>query len=197
MRRLLLPLVLATLAFPAAAHASVSSTVSGGTLTVTGDASDDQINVRPGPAGTVLVGDQSFTAVSEVAIRSGAGADEIRLDALPVAVRVDGEGGADTVRVRGTDQDEELTLQAVGTHARLAPEFGGFIDLVGVETAQVLAGDGATSSTSATSRPPTSPGSTPISGASTARRTACSWPGPTATTGSARRCSAKRSGCPA
>ena len=47
MRRLLLPILLTTLAFPAAAHASVLSTVSNGTLTITGDAADDRIASGP------------------------------------------------------------------------------------------------------------------------------------------------------
>lgn len=194
MRRLLLPIVLATLAFPAAAHASVIATVSGGTLTITGDAADDRITVRPGPAGTVLVNDQSFTGVTKLAISSGAGADEIRIDdlTLPATIEsgsgadviaggpgpetivagddadlvdggagqdaillgagndtaletdgsVDGQSGADTVRVRGTDESEEFTLQALGTHARISRDTGGLADLVRVETAEVLAGGG-------------------------------------------------------
>ena len=64
MRRILLAIVLATVAFPAAANASVLSTVSNGTLTITGDAADDRITVRPGSAGAVLVNDQSHAGVT-------------------------------------------------------------------------------------------------------------------------------------
>ena len=72
MRRLLLPLLLITLGSPAAAQASVLSTVSGGTLTVTGDAADDRITIGPG----VTVNGQSFAGVTRIAVRSGAGADD-------------------------------------------------------------------------------------------------------------------------
>jgi hypothetical protein len=167
MRRILLLIVLATVAFPAAAHASVIATVSNGTLTITGDAADDRIVVKPGSAGTVLVNHQRFAGVSRLAINSGAGADEIRIDsvAIPATIQsgpgadviaggpgeetiaagddadpvdggaaqdtillgagndtaleidgsVDGQSGTDTVRVNGTDESEEFTLQAVGT----------------------------------------------------------------------------------
>ena len=194
MRRILLPIVLATLAFPAAAHASVLSTVSNGTLTITGDAADDRIIVKPGSAGSVLVNDQSFAGVSKLAINSGAGADEIRIDslALPATIEsgpgadviaggpgpetivagddadlvdggagqdtillgagndtaletdgsVDGQSGTDTVRVSGTDESEEFTLQALGTHARIVRDTGGLADLVRVETAELFAGGG-------------------------------------------------------
>ena len=192
MRRILLPIVLATFAFPAAAHASVLATVSNGTLTITGDAADDRIIVKPGSAGDVLVNDQSFAGVSKLAINSGAGADEIRIDslALPATIEsgpgadviaggpgpetivagddadlvdggagqdkillgagndtaletdgsVDGQSGTDTVRVTGTDESEEFTLQALGTHARIVRDTGGLADLVRVETAEVLGG---------------------------------------------------------
>jgi Ca2+-binding RTX toxin-like protein len=195
MRRLLLPIVLATLAFPAAANASVLSTVSNGTLTITGDAADDRIIVKPGSAGAVLVNDQTFSGVSKLVINSGAGADEIRIDsvAIPATIQsgpgadviaggpaadtiaagddadlvdggagpdsillglgndtaletdgnVDGQGGTDTVRVNGSDESEEFTLQALGTHARVVHESGGLADMVRVETAEVLAAGGA------------------------------------------------------
>jgi Ca2+-binding RTX toxin-like protein len=194
MRRLLLPIALATLALPAAAHASVLSTVSNGTLTITGDAADDRIIVRPGSAGDLLVNGQSYAGVTKLVINSGAGADEIRIDslAIPATIQsgpgadviaggpaadtivagddadlvdgggghdsillglgndtaletdgsVDGQGGADTVRVNGSDESEEFTLQALGSHARIVRDTGGLADLVRVETAQVLAGGG-------------------------------------------------------
>lgn len=194
MRRLLLAIILATVGFPAAANASVLSTVSNGTLTITGDAADDRIVVEPGSAGTVLVNGQSFAEVTKLAIDSGAGADEIRIDsvAIPGTIEsgpgadviaggpapetivagddadlvdggagedkillgdgndtavetdgsVDGQGGADTVRVNGSDESEEFTLQALGTHARIVRDTGGLADLVRVETTEVRAGGG-------------------------------------------------------
>jgi hypothetical protein len=89
MRRILLPIVLATVAFPAAANASVLATVSNGTLTISGDAADDLIIVKPGSAGDVLVNGQSFAAVSKIAIDSGAGADEIRIDSVAIPATIE------------------------------------------------------------------------------------------------------------
>ena len=161
MRRILLLAVLATVALPAAALASVLATVSNGTLTITGDAADDRIVVKPGSAGSVLVNDQTYGGVSRLAIDSGAGADEIRIDdadlvdggagqdtillgagndtALETDSSVDGQSGTDTVRVRGSDESEEFTLQALGTHARIVRDTGGLADLVRVEAAEVQA----------------------------------------------------------
>ena len=98
MRRFLLPLVLMTLAWPAAAQASVLSTVSGGTLTVTGDAADDRITVGPGgAAGSVLVNGQSFAGVTRLAVRSGAGADEVRIDGVVLPATIESGAGADVI----------------------------------------------------------------------------------------------------
>lgn len=175
MRRLLLPLVLITFAWPAAANASVLSSLSGGTLTVTGDGADDRITVRSGGPGTVLVNDERFDGVSAVEIRSGGGADVISgssgaetivagdgadlVDggggadtvllgagddtALTSDGSVDGQSGADSVRVSGTDAGEELTLQALGGHALVTQELGARADLVRVEALEVLARGGA------------------------------------------------------
>ena len=56
---------------------------------------------------------------------------------------VDGQSGTDTVRMNGTDESEEFTLQALGTHARIVRDTGpGVADLVRVEAAEVLAGGG-------------------------------------------------------
>ena len=93
MRRFLLPLVLLTLAWPAAASASVLSTVSGGTLTVTGDAADDRITIGPG----VTVNGQSFAGVTRIAVRSGAGADEIRIDGVVLPATIESGAGADVI----------------------------------------------------------------------------------------------------
>ena len=49
-------------AFPAAAQASVVSTVANGTLTITADAAADRITVKPGGFEIVLVNDQSSRA---------------------------------------------------------------------------------------------------------------------------------------
>src|SRR4051794_20110199 len=100
MLRLLLFVVLALLFVPGVAHASVLSSVSGDTLTITGDGADDQITVRPdGPDG-VRVNDAAFSraAFANVAIRSGAGADDIRLEqALGMPVTIESGAGADVV----------------------------------------------------------------------------------------------------
>jgi ArsR family transcriptional regulator len=82
---------------PAAANASVLSTVSNGTLTITGDAADDRITVRPGSSGDVLVNDHRFAGVSRLAINSGAGADEIRIDGLAIPATIESGAGADVI----------------------------------------------------------------------------------------------------
>src|SRR4051812_8050892 len=100
MRRLLLPLVLALVIVPGAAHASVLATVSGDTLTVTGDGADDRIAVRLDGPGTVRVNDAGFDrgTFTRVAIRSGAGADDIRVEqALGVPVTIESGAGADVI----------------------------------------------------------------------------------------------------
>ena len=80
-------------------------------------------------------------------VSGGAGEDTILLGAgndtaLETDGSVDGQSGADTVRFTGTDESEEFTLQALGTHARIVRDTGGLADLVRVETAEVLAGGG-------------------------------------------------------
>src|SRR4051795_6446910 len=198
MRRLLLPLVLALLLVPGAAHASVLSSVSGGVLTVTGDGADDRITVRPDGADTVRVNDAAFSraGIASVAIRSGAGADDVRGEqalGVPATIEsgagadviagspgaevisagddadlvdggggadtvllgagddvalaedgsVDGQSGTDTVRTRGNGESEEFTLQALGTHLRIARDTRpGRAELVGVEVAAVDAAGG-------------------------------------------------------
>jgi hypothetical protein len=100
MRRYLLPLVLALVLVPSAAHASVLATVSGDTLTVTGDGADDRITVRPDGPTAVRVNDAAFSRATfaKVAIRSGAGADEIRVDgALGVPATIESGAGADVI----------------------------------------------------------------------------------------------------
>ena len=94
MRRSLLPLtfILATLAvLPRAAEAAVVSSVSADTLSITGDAAADRLTLRlaPGAPGVLQVDvgadgsvDDAFdrSSFTGISIRSGAGADEVRID---------------------------------------------------------------------------------------------------------------------
>src|SRR3954452_10140573 len=100
MRRLLLPLVLSLALVPGVAHASVLTSVSGDVLTVTGDGADDRITVRPDGPETVRVNDVAFSraAFANVVIRSGAGADDIRVEqALGVPITIDSGAGEDMI----------------------------------------------------------------------------------------------------
>ena len=99
MRRSLLALI-AILAFPAAAEASVIPTVSAGTLTVTGDGAADSITLRLTSPTTLDVDGAPFTrgTFSKIEIRSGGGDDTIRIaDALTEATTIESGAGADTV----------------------------------------------------------------------------------------------------
>jgi Ca2+-binding RTX toxin-like protein len=94
MRRFLLPLsvILATIAvLPRAAEAAVVSSVSSDTLTITGDGAADRLALRlaPGAPGTLQIdvdadgsADQAFdrATFTRISIRSGAGADDVRMD---------------------------------------------------------------------------------------------------------------------
>ena len=92
--------ILTALALPTAANASVIPSVSGDTLTVTGDGAADSITVRALSASTLDVNGFDFNRAtfSKIAIRSGAGADTIRIaDALTEQVTIESGPGADTV----------------------------------------------------------------------------------------------------
>ena len=84
MLRILLVAAFATLAISHSAEASVLTDVSDDTLTIDGDAADDQITLRlaPGAPNILQVGQASFdrATFSRIAIRAGAGADAVRID---------------------------------------------------------------------------------------------------------------------
>ncbi len=101
MRRILLLAATLTVALPAAAsEAAVIPSVSGGTLTVTGDAAADQITLRLTSPTTLDVNGVPFQrgTFSKVAVRSGAGDDTIRIaDPLTEPVTIESGAGADAV----------------------------------------------------------------------------------------------------
>ena len=100
MRRILLLAAMLAVALPTAAQASVISTVSAGTLTVTGDGAADSITIRLASPTTLDVNGVSFerATFSRIAVRSGAGDDHVRIaDALTEAVTIESGPGADTV----------------------------------------------------------------------------------------------------
>ena len=101
MRRILLLAATLTVALPAAAsEAAVIPSVSGGTLTVTGDAAADQITLRLTSPTTLDVNGVPFQrgTFSKVAIRSGAGDDTIRIaDPLTEPLTIESGAGADAV----------------------------------------------------------------------------------------------------
>jgi Ca2+-binding RTX toxin-like protein len=154
-RLLLLAIVLATVAFPAAANASVLTTVSNGTLRITGDAADDHILVKPGSAGDVLVNGQSFAGVSRLAIDSGAGADDIRIDSVALPATIQSGAGADVIAggpaaetiVAGDDADlvdggagQDTILLGAGNDTALDTD--GTVDgQSGTDTVRVSGGD--------------------------------------------------------
>ena len=69
-------------ALPQAADAAVLSNVSGDTLTITGDGGADQITLRLASPRVLQVGTSTFnrTTFSRISVRSGGGADEVRID---------------------------------------------------------------------------------------------------------------------
>jgi Ca2+-binding RTX toxin-like protein len=100
MRRILLLAAVLTVSLPAAAEAAVIPSVSAGTLSVTGDSAADSITLRLTSPTTVDVNGAGFdrATFSRVEIRSGAGADTIRIaDTLTEAVTIESGAGTDTV----------------------------------------------------------------------------------------------------
>src|ERR1700755_2976447 len=101
MLRLTLLAAVATLAFGStAAEAAVLPTLGNDTLTITGDAADDQIVVRALSPSTLQVGADNFdrSAVSKIAIRAGAGNDTVQIQSpLTEAMTIETGAGADTV----------------------------------------------------------------------------------------------------
>jgi hypothetical protein len=111
-RRVLIPLlaVLAAVALPDAASAGVLSSVSSVTLTITGDAANDQITLRVAPGASrslqVVTASTSTcdrTTFSDISIRSGGGGDDVRMDESSgvftdtEAVTIETGAGADTI----------------------------------------------------------------------------------------------------
>ena len=82
MLRILLLTLVAAAVLPSAAHAAVLSNVSGDTLAVTGDGGADQITLRLVSPRILQVNGSPFnrTTFSRISVRSGAGADEVRID---------------------------------------------------------------------------------------------------------------------
>src|SRR5215207_5858845 len=99
MRRILLATVLLTGALPAAAHAAVTTSVSSGTLVVTGDSADDHVELTGTPT-TVSVAGVPFdrATFSSIIVRTGGGADEIVVGPGVTAL-IDGQSGTDTALV--------------------------------------------------------------------------------------------------
>src|ERR1700755_1169960 len=101
MLRLTLLAAVATLAFGStAAEAAVLPTLGNDTLTITGDAADDQIVVRALSPSTLQVGADTFdrSAFSRIAIRSGAGNDTVQIQSpLTEAMTIETGAGTDTV----------------------------------------------------------------------------------------------------
>lgn len=100
MRRILLLAAVLTVTLPAAAEAAVIPSVSAGTLSVTGDSAADSITLRLTSPTTLDVNGAGFdrATFSRIEIRSGAGADTIRIaDALTEVVTIESGAGTDTV----------------------------------------------------------------------------------------------------
>ena len=142
MRRSLIPLslILATIAvLPRAAEAAVVSNVSADTLNITGDAAADTITLRlaPDAPGTLLVdtggADFSFDrgTFTRISVRSGAGADDIRIDESngaftdAEATTIESGAGADLVlggrgaEVIASGEDNDLVLAGAGDDSLL------------------------------------------------------------------------------
>ena len=143
MRRILLA-VLFMAAFPGAAHASVSSAVSAGTLTITGDAADDFVALdrhRDAVASTPRASTAPRSRASSCA--TGAGADVVTVEP-GVAPLIDGQAGTDTVarhrhrRVRGV---HAAVLRRPRAGARDTEP--GIVELAAVETLSVSTRGGA------------------------------------------------------
>jgi hypothetical protein len=163
MRRLLLPILLALLAaalLPHAAGAAVTPSLEADTLAIDGDADPDRLVLRlaAGAPGTLEIDagadgstDFSFDRAqfSRIAIRTGAANDDVRLDesggafTATEATTIEGGDGFDALRVGGTAESEEFTVQAVENRVRFTSDTGvANADAGGIETARVAAGGG-------------------------------------------------------
>src|SRR4029079_1437534 len=106
MRRILLLVAVpvAASALPATADAAVVSVVSADTLTITGDAAADRITLRPGAPGSLLVDTGPVSSLdsanfTRISVRSGGGADEIRIDDVEGEdITIESGAGADVIK---------------------------------------------------------------------------------------------------
>jgi Ca2+-binding RTX toxin-like protein len=98
---------------PAAASAVVTTTVSDGVLTATGDTADDTIALTAPSAGQIAVGGSAFAraAVSRVVLLGGGGADTITVADGLRGVRVDVRGGPGADTITGGASDETFLWQ--------------------------------------------------------------------------------------
>ena len=137
-RALVLSALLASVAWvgvaPTTAEAAMVVSVSSDTLTVIGDAADDRLVLRlaPGAPGTLLLDTGSSTAsfdrgsFSRISIRTGGGADEIRIDEVngsfteAETTTIESSTGADIVvggrgaEVIATGDDDDLVFAGGG-----------------------------------------------------------------------------------
>ena len=80
----------------------------------------------------------------EDTVALGAGDDSAIQTATGDSDRIDGQLGLDTLRVLGTSESEEFTLQGLGDRARISRDTAPAVaELTAVEIADVSAGDGA------------------------------------------------------
>lgn len=198
---------------PGTADAAVVTSVRGDTLTISGDGADDTVVLRlqAGAPDKLVVeagtSSRSFdrASFSRISIRTGGGADDIRIDEADGAFSdteavtiesgagrdavtggrgaevistgddgdlvlangggdrlllgagddtaiqasedgadvIEGQSGTDTLRISGTSESEEFTVQASGGRALISRDVGsGRADTVGIEVAEVDAGGG-------------------------------------------------------
>src|SRR4051794_24270553 len=145
MVRIALLAAVAVIALPTAAEAAVLPSVTGDTLTVTGDGAADQIALRVIAPGTLQVDtgaaalDFNRATFSKVAIRSGAGDDVVRIeDALTEATTIETGAGADTVL--GGPAGELIATGDDGD--QVAPGGGDDTVLLGAGNDTISQGDG-------------------------------------------------------
>jgi Ca2+-binding RTX toxin-like protein len=131
MRRLLFPLLitLGTLTIPAAAHAAVVPSLADRTLTLTGDAAADRIELR--------------STAATLTVDTGSGPVSFSRAAVDRVV-VNGGAGADTLKLTGEADSEEFTVQAADGGVRISRDTDALrVSLTGVETAELDAAGGA------------------------------------------------------
>jgi Ca2+-binding RTX toxin-like protein len=207
MLRMFLIAVAAAAILPATADAAVSTTIIDDTLVVDGDAAADNLTLTGGIAALeILSGSQRIPVARDqferVLVRTGAGADRVRVEAAAAVAnltietgagpdvvdagpgaevidtgddadlvqtgggadtvalgagddtavqgagddsdRIDGQAGLDTLRVLGTSEAEEFTLQALGNRGLISRDTSpARAELAAVDIVEVSAGHGA------------------------------------------------------